>query len=203
MHQRARPLDELLRAAANPKYDRIVCLGDYVDDFVPEIPATEYLERIFALKTAHPERIILLLGNHDAQYLHPNRGLTCSGYQPQLAPALTAAFQDHHELLCVAYTEEERIFTHAGIGRAYYAVCRKKYGAETVSEVVALTNQFPPEVGYISPVNGGHHPFDGPLWLRPWTYREEVFTDYEQVVGHTPHQAVTRYGNMVVRDTFA
>ena len=52
--------------------DHIIFIGDYVDPHrpIPDREVLHNLEEIMAFKQSDPERIILLLGNHDAQYLH-------------------------------------------------------------------------------------------------------------------------------------
>lgn len=47
-------------------YDRIIFLGDYVDDFPPTTDGEilDNLFKIIEIKKAFPEKIILLWGNH-------------------------------------------------------------------------------------------------------------------------------------------
>lgn len=52
-------------------YDQIVFLGDYTDSYV-EADETIFnnLSEIILLKRREPDKFVLLIGNHDAQYLH-------------------------------------------------------------------------------------------------------------------------------------
>jgi len=59
---------EVLRK--EPDATKVVFLGDYFDSF--DIPFEEQVENftnILALKKEDPDKIVLLLGNHDFQYL--------------------------------------------------------------------------------------------------------------------------------------
>ena len=60
---------------------RVVFIGDYFDCF-ENIPTSEQIENfnnIIALKKAQPEKFIVLIGNHDYQYMVD--GERYSGYQ--------------------------------------------------------------------------------------------------------------------------
>ena len=50
-------------------YDKVVFLGDYVDSFtISNIASYENLKDIIRLKKRDPNKVVLLLGNHDIQY---------------------------------------------------------------------------------------------------------------------------------------
>ena len=52
-------------------YDKIIFIGDYVDSFEKsDFAILENLKKIISLKKRHPDKVVLLLGNHDVQYLH-------------------------------------------------------------------------------------------------------------------------------------
>ena len=72
------------------RYDQVIFLGDYTDSHVVD-DETIYtnLQQIIELKQQQPDQFILLLGNHDAQYMHYPH-YRCSGFrvwaQPELSP---------------------------------------------------------------------------------------------------------------------
>jgi predicted MPP superfamily phosphohydrolase len=50
------------------KYDKIIFVGDYVDaSDISREKIVENLEQVIAFKLKHPEKVELLLGNHDIQ----------------------------------------------------------------------------------------------------------------------------------------
>jgi predicted MPP superfamily phosphohydrolase len=65
-------------------YDKVIFLGDYVDSHtLSDLVILENLKKIIALKKRPPEKVVLLLGNHDAHYLHYPR-FECSGFRPTM-----------------------------------------------------------------------------------------------------------------------
>jgi predicted MPP superfamily phosphohydrolase len=102
------------------EYDKVVFLGDYVDSFtLPDLVIDQNLQDIIALKKDHPYKIILLLGNHDIQYLYYPE-FRCSGYRDSMKRPLQALFTYNRELFQVAYQCKNHLFTHAGITNAWY-----------------------------------------------------------------------------------
>lgn len=79
-------------------FDKIVFLGDYVNsDTFSDAAILENPERIINLKKKYPEKIVLLLGNHDVQYLHFPR-YRCTGFSPSMQPELTNLFNTNRYL---------------------------------------------------------------------------------------------------------
>ena len=101
-------------------WDKLVFIGDYVDHWdLPEEQISENLLEVIALKQKHPEKVELLLGNHDVQYLYyPD--FRCTGYRPQMQIMLKDIFYTHRELFRVAYQRGNYLFSHAGVTNAWY-----------------------------------------------------------------------------------
>ena len=101
--------------------DKVIFLGDYVDHWsLPDHIITQNLLEIIELKKKHPEKVELLLGNHDVQYLHYPDFL-CSGFRPQMQRKLTAIFDSNRHLFNIAYQRDLHLFSHAGVTNAWYA----------------------------------------------------------------------------------
>ncbi|MFN9956617.1 MAG: metallophosphoesterase, partial [bacterium] len=98
--------------------DRIVFIGDYFDtrDDIDASTQIQNFKEILEFKKENPDKVILLIGNHDFHYLK-GCGETYSGYQQWAAmdinevlqPALTSG----HLQICHVY--DEYIFSHAGL----------------------------------------------------------------------------------------
>src|ERR1700748_2969021 len=83
-------------------YQKAVFLGDYVDSFTrSDGVILDNLKNIIALKKQYPEKIVLLLGNHDVQYLHYPQ-YHCPGFRPCLQPELTNIFRSNRGLFQMA-----------------------------------------------------------------------------------------------------
>lgn len=70
------------------EYDRVIFVGDYLDSFThSSAQLYSNLRGIIELKSFFPNKITLLLGNHDIQYFRfswINATFRCSGYRPDL-----------------------------------------------------------------------------------------------------------------------
>ena len=101
-------------------YDKVIFLGDYADSHaLSDLVILENLKKIIALKKRQPGKVELLLGNHDAHYLHYPR-FQCSGFRPTMQRDLTALFQKNADLFRIAYQKDNHLFTHAGVTNNWY-----------------------------------------------------------------------------------
>lgn len=182
--------------------DRIIFLGDYVDNHhLSDEAIYQNLEAIIRLKQREADRIILLIGNHDAQYLHYPR-YRCSGFRSVAQPALSALFAQHEGLFQVAYQQGSYLFTHAGLSTEWYQH-RKPYleqaGVETpLAEQLNAMHQRKRTVDLlfeVGPVRGGSDRYSGPVWADHSETRTAHLPGYHQVVGHTPVPDITTFGD--------
>ena len=116
------------------EYDKVIFLGDYVDPYAEEgiDPQTALygLIDILDFYAAHPDKVVLLLGNHDMHYLSPHYLdlCACDRYDKEHAHMLHTLFTQG-EPFQLAHEEtvgkRRYLFTHAGvttpwqIGRAH------------------------------------------------------------------------------------
>lgn len=73
--------------------DRTVFLGDYLDPYpferISSREAIEELKEIIDLKKKFPEKVILLIGNHDLNYMDLSENIfPCSRYDDRNAPEI-------------------------------------------------------------------------------------------------------------------
>lgn len=105
------------------KYDKILFVGDYVDSY--EFTAKEQaknLAEIIELKKSDPENVVLLIGNHDVQYLtRYNQGLICiSDLTTKKFKRFNSLFRENINLFQLAFAEKDHVFTHAGIHQTWF-----------------------------------------------------------------------------------
>jgi predicted phosphodiesterase len=66
-------------------HDKFIFVGDYVDSFFYDnVTMKKNLLDIIELKKKYPEKIVLLWGNHDIQYLLGVDKYGCTGYRPEM-----------------------------------------------------------------------------------------------------------------------
>lgn len=171
-------------------WDKVIFLGDYVDSWTHnDETCISNLRDIIEFKKAMGDNCILLLGNHDVQYMFAPL-YQCSGYQASIAIVLKLTFQENKDLFKIAHLENNYLFTHAGVSNSWY----KKYSQYlenipgTIDEQLnALFNSskidFIMEVGEIR--GGFRNDVGGPIWADKSETMDDSIPNYHQIVGHT------------------
>lgn len=194
----ADPLDKKYSAFPYMKYERIIFIGDYVDSFdVDNLTIKHNLLQIIELKRALPERVVLLLGNHDVQYIVPDQ--ECSGYRPEAHHDLSQIFRENEHLFVAAHYEHNTLWTHAGVTTGWLRELRKslfhpnnrflainqELDQNFSSLINAAWQQRDPALFMVDASSGGWSTWGGPLWVRPHGLLAHSIPDLNQVVGHT------------------
>jgi hypothetical protein len=170
-------------------FDKLVLLGDYFDSF--DVSAQEQIknfQEIIAYKEAYPDKVILLIGNHDFHYLPVARSVNeaYSGYQDKYAYQISFLLQEHMNLLQMCYKWEEYLFTHAGVTNTWLRNVGYK-GEEIDVFINELFRNKPSSFFFSGSDPYGDNVTQSPIWVRPGSLKKNAF-DYEhlkQVVGHT------------------
>ncbi|GAB3178939.1 metallophosphoesterase [Telluribacter humicola] len=183
--------------------DQIVFIGDYVDSR-GGIEASDMIRNfreIIEFKKEHPDRVSLLLGNHDIQYLYyPD--YRCSGFRGDLQSTYTEIFTQHADLFKVAYQYSNYLFTHAGISvnwcRSHLHILNKyqdRYG--TFGDTLNAVHQSDDRgiLFEIGVSRGGMYLHGGPVWADKFETEAHYLDGYHQVVGHSRVDHFIRVGN--------
>lgn len=188
-------------------YDRVVFLGDYTDSFV-ETDETIYsnLLEIIQLKRKKPDTFTLLIGNHDAQYLHfPH--YRCAGFRAWAQPSLSKLFAKYEKLFQVAYQQDRHLFTHAGVSNKWLTRFLEKTTNHLLDvlpgyELANLLNEVHQQpmrlqnlLFEVGPQRGGYDAYSGPVWADRAETKADYLPGFHQVVGHTPIEDITTFGN--------
>lgn len=179
------------------KYDKIIFNGDYVDSYYlsGEIILGNLLD-IIQFKKDYADKVVLLLGNHDIQYLwHPD--FRCSGFKAEMLGSYGILFRENRDLFQVAYQIKNYLWTHAGVSNAWYNHYKDKLvlvDEETLADRLndisnSSLNWILHEVG---PLRGGMRYDNGGI---TWADKSETCSNYlvgyHQIVGHTPVPEIT------------
>ena len=184
-------------------FDKVIFIGDYFDskeDIDAESQMKNFIE-ICKLKRANPEKVILLLGNHDYHYLD-GVGEEYSDFQSDYFTYINGLVQGAFDagLLQVSYLHGNILFTHAGITKTWCAenhIDLEKL-PESINECFhknRLTFRYHALQDNTSAIS--------PIWVRPDTLIPDKIDGYVQVVGHTKHQKVTAIDDVYFIDTFS
>jgi len=185
-----------------PIYDKYIFLGDYVDSFnVMDVEIKKNLLDIISLKKKYPNHIILLLGNHDIQYLFGYNKYGCSGFRPQMEWDLKDIFKKNLDLFQLSYQIHDTIWSHAGITEWWYknryllffdSKKNKQFDIVQSKKLSMLSHNinklFEYEVDILFDVGhlrGGYQVTGGPLWADKRMLQDNPLTGINQIVGHT------------------
>lgn len=99
--------------------DKVVLLGDYVDDFDISkhgLPMINGIKEVCSMAREEPEKFEILLGNHDYQYIV---GAKYSGYNPKYRVDYQKVFMDNIDLFKIAVELDGWVFSHAGFSSTW------------------------------------------------------------------------------------
>jgi hypothetical protein len=184
--------------------DRIIFVGDYFDSFnIPMLDQIRNFSEILKLKRENPDKIVLLLGNHDYHYL--SIGETYSGFNSTYAMGIEHDYlKPNLDLFKICHREGEFLFSHAGFTRTW--VKDLKINIDNIDSEV---NDFwkykqhvfgwrrnPAKKMSAYTDHYGDDIWQGPLWVRPNSLDADKIKGYVQVVGHTEGDKI-KYKNNV------
>jgi predicted phosphodiesterase len=198
--------------------DKIIFIGDYVDSFeVKNLEMMHNLHEIIHFKKTYPDKVVLLIGNHDIQYIVPNR--TYTGYRPEMQWPFGELYRKNNECFQMAYWHEsempsspsekkQTLWTHAGVTQGWLQLLR-----ETIQspEFQFVENFKDMELARIDVLlnkawdyrldclfnadrdSGGLEKWAGPLWVRPRMLAIDAIKGVDQIVGHTPQKTIITF----------
>jgi hypothetical protein len=174
---------------------QVIFLGDYTDPYPQEgftqKNAYQGLLKIVEFKKQNPDRVTLLVGNHEMHYY--NRSYACGRfdydyferYNAILAGKETAGF------FRLCRQVERYLFIHAGITKGWYDAHLdelSKLGSTLEEQVNNLFVNNIEAFYEASEYRGGYHKAGSPLWADVSEFSEEdkPFDDnIIQIIGHT------------------
>lgn len=178
------------------EFDRVIFIGDYVDSFtVKAEQQLENLKDIIQYRKDNPDKVELLLGNHDLSYW---RGFmqTCSGYQHANARAYELIYEANRQYFKIATYQDNILFTHAGVTKSFLQrLGTIGTGRSAEGLAIELNSKFAPDPDLFGFVYGmgdyyGNHPDHSCVWVRPTSLLVDQVPNVTQVVGHTTYRTV-------------
>ena len=178
--------------------DLIIFLGDYIDSFrLSDRQILKNLEEIIAYKTAYPEKIQLLLGNHEISYLYRQYG--ASGYRYAIGEKVSKILNANSGLFRIAFQLKNYLWTHAGIEAGYYERSIRPFEDAKDENLAAslerLFREMHTPIFEVGPERGGADgsAVGGPFWLHSNRLVKNPLPAYHQIVGHTPVKTIQHF----------
>lgn len=213
MHTDSSILD---RADSVKDIDRIILLGDYMDDwhagFGDRINMAEKLRDYVLDKQRHGIRVDVLLGNHDIAYLlgKESRFFTHVYY---MSPGFDSYSENgvHHIyshipfsiMTTVRHHGNTWLCSHAGITESWLNhVMPSVHDEDTISDTVNHMNDWR-TLFMCGSGRGGHDGYSSPLWADRYELTEDHPNGMNQIVGHTPTKSVSMISDGTSRLMFA
>jgi len=159
--------------------DKIVFLGDYWDHWTTGYnrQLSNFIQ-ILKFKKKHPDKVVLLWGNHDTSYYLDER---CSGHQPGVAFDIYQMLKVHNNLFDVIFIADKWIFVHGGVSKDWM----RHAGMKDPSEINQMFKERSGYFKWVGPDGYGNNQFEGPLWIRPGALRKYALDGYNFAVGHS------------------
>lgn len=195
------------------EYDKVIFLGDYLDPYLEEEEFSKFkdfsdpdlfeilksnLLEILQLKKENPDKIILLLGNHDLPYIRITDFCCRNTKNPEQIKEYFNIFAENKNLFQLCHTEEigekKYLFSHAGILKPWIRKYSILFGNAPENEIPNIINNIWKEENHLfyralsdcSYFRGGYDFCGSFIWA---DLREinsmDLLLDYYQIFGHT------------------
>lgn len=197
IHNHTKAIEGIERLDKEHNFDRIICMGDYVDDWgTDNHDSLKTLNKMFELKRKNPDKYTLLIGNHEVSYL----GFPCSGHHFELEDVMTQTLKENINLLnfhtTVELGDKKFVCSHSGFTNDYICQVIDAYGEweDVLDRFEKDKIAHLPYLRYCSYYRGGRDTCSSFIWtdrreMLEMSLREKPIMNY-QVVGHSPVQSV-------------
>lgn len=166
--------------------DQIVFLGDYLDPYSHEgisfAVAFEEFAQILKFKKDNPNKVTLLVGNHDMHYIIKDF-MDCSRRNTAMLDHLHELYNSNLDLFNLIHIEDDWLFSHAGVYKGW--MDKYEFTLEDLNLKTFLGSHWP-ALEDLSMYRGGYNFVGSCVWadIRE-SVKNELFPGYKQVVGHT------------------
>lgn len=186
-------------------FDKFIFIGDYFDtrDGIDASTQIQNFKEILEFKKANPEKVFLLIGNHDFHYLK-GCGETYSGYQQYAAmdinEVLQPAVTSGHLQICHVF--DEYIFSHAGLTQTWAENNEiDLYNIEESVNFKFMKNMEAFRFEYGENLDrSGDDVTQSPIWVRIPSLLRNMVKGFTYIVGHTTVRQMHMASNVIAID---
>lgn len=165
------------------EFDKIIFLGDYLDAYSPNLLLKEEdnFKEIIQFKKDNPDKVILLLGNHDCSYIN-DKIYTASRYNPVKHNSYQKLFLDNIDLFQLIYIYDKYLFSHAGVYQKWMDLNKL-----TLKDLLDCDlDKLSKSLNWIDYFRGGFYDVGSCIWadIRD-SGTEKLLKGYYHIFGHT------------------
>ena len=167
--------------------DQVVFLGDYLDPYSHEGITFEdaliELEGILAFKEDYPDKVVLLLGNHDEHYVNLEF-MNCSRLNVWRRVEIHDVFMNNIDKFQLIYEIENYLFSHSGLYKEW--MDKYELSLDNLKDYKTFLNNRWEVLQDVSYTRGGWDKVGSCIWadIRE-SVENELYSDKKQIVGHT------------------
>lgn len=184
--------------------DKVIFLGDYLDPYPKEgISSEDCINNfvgILLFKRNHPDKVVLLIGNHDLHYLPKYQNDWGCRRDDSNFNTISNLFMMFISYFQIAYRYDKYLFTHAGVLQGWLDTINGKKKIRTTVKITGekqytidnLNDIFtdnPDLLVMIAEERGGRDVYGSCIWA---DVHEHLYTNWEppipniyQIFGHT------------------
>lgn len=190
---------------AKQPFDKFIFIGDYFDSFyITGYDQIVNFKQIISFKNKNPDKVVLLIGNHDYHYLN---GVSeqYSGFQGVYQHEIQALLEKNIHLMQMAHKHDNLLFTHAGVTKTWLnnnsidiTLHNIDEGLNFIFKRGRLQFRFTPGPNCS---NYGDDITQSPIWVRPTSLLKDPIDTLIQIVGHTSQEHLQITPNLILIDT--
>lgn len=180
--------------------DKVVFLGDYLDPYGHEgitfEDAVNQFQEILDFKDKYPEKVVLLLGNHDMHYVQ-TKFMNCSRMNAWRRLEMHDIFMNNIDKFQLVYNYEKYLFSHAGVYQEWLDL--NDLSLEDLFDFKEFFKNHWEVLQDVSYIRGGWTKVGSCVWadIRECLDNNPV-SDFIHIVGHT-QLANDTYSNKNIR----
>lgn len=193
------------KSLTNEDFDKFIFVGDYFDsrDNIDIDTQIQNFKDILEFKITHPDKVELLIGNHDFHYMNGVKE-EYSGFNWHYANKISEVLQPavDNNLINMCYVYDKWVFTHAGVTKTW----AKDFDIDIDNLQESINNKFINNKDAFK-FNGfsrsGDDITQSPIWVRIPSLLKDCLDNFTFVVGHSTLKEVTITEKIIAIDTIA
>lgn len=181
-------------------FDKFVFIGDYFDsrEGIQHHDQADNFKDILLWKKEEPEKVVLLIGNHDYHYISGVGDEEYSLYSMALYrianPLLMGALEKDWMQIC--YQSYNLMFSHAGVSTVWLENKGISVDADLEQNINQLFKDDIKQFKFITNMEWSYNGNDvtqSPIWIRPQSLLKSHIEDSFNVVGHSMVEKIPTY----------